>query len=340
MKLSKYNKYGLSLMLFAILVVACMTIEEIIHPDDAKVNTDIEISVKIKIVAETDGNSKLAFGILVPKMWNVAQNSTLTLTTTAAYAANVVTNEPMSIISAGELNPSDAQPWSASFQSRFGVLDNTGPVEWVVFESATTFQIHDKANDGVQKEVIGNIKIKIHTGERAVKFFMGYTFCGKAFGFDGEKYPSKPALASKILEVTGGDLPLWDFTAEPLISFVPTTFSYGDMFSIKYSEPHTVTSGGLKGGNVYLLGTVKYSENGVIKEKSVSETGAKMLMESLGDMGDVTTWQKYIYPKDYFSLPKDAVIVELKLYFSNQNKSVQIMDNETEEGFLISETCE
>ena len=339
MKLSKKNMYVLSLTLLAILVVNCMTIVDIIHPDDAQVNSDIDISVKIKIDAETDGNSKVAFGILVPKSWNVAQNSTLTLTTVANFAANVVADEPMTVIAAGELNPSDGQTWVNSFQSKFGMLDNKGPVEWVVFESGTTFQIHDKANDGAQKVVEGTIKIRIRTGERAVKFFMGYTFCGKAFGYNSEKYPSTPVIASKLLEVTGGDYPLWDFTVEPPISFVPATFGLEDIFSVKYSELNSM-EGGLKGANVYLVGKVKYSEGGVIREKSMEETGSKTLMEELGDMGDVTSWQKYIYPKNYFDLPKNAIITELKLYFTNQSKSIIIQDNETEEGFLITGTCE
>jgi len=337
MKLSKKSKYWLSLALLVILAVKCMTIEEIIHPEDAKVNSDIDIVVRIKITAETDGNSKLAFGMLVPKSWNVAKNSALTLTTTSNFSANAVTDEPMTVIPAGEVNPSDAQPWSASFQSKFGTLGNNGPVEWVVYESNTVFQIHDQKAD--QKVVEGLVKIKIRTGERAVRFNMGYTFCGKAFGYHNEKYPKTPVVGSKVLEVTGGSDPLWDYTAEPQISFVPTAFSFGDMFSVRYSEPNSVTDG-LKGGNVYLLGKVKYSENGVIKEKSVDETNTKSLMESMGVMGDVTVWQKYIYPKNYFDLPKNAVITELKLYFSNQSKSIFILDNETEEGFNISETCE
>lgn len=340
MKLSRKIKYGLSLVILAILVVDCMTFVDIIHPEDAQVNSDIDISVKIKIVADTDGSSKLAFGILVPKSWNVAQNATLTLTTVADWPASVVTDEPMTVIPAADLNPSDGQTWSASFQSKFGTLGNTGPVEWVVYESGVTFPIHDKDNGGARKTVEGTVKIRLRTGDRAVKFFMGYTFCGKAFGYHNEKYPNDPVIASKILEVSGGDSPLWDYTVEPPISFIPASFGLEDIFSVKYSELKSMTGGLINGKDVYLVGDVKYSEGGVIKEKSMVETGAKALMESLGDMGDVMSWQKYIYAKDYFNLPKNAVVLELKLYFTNQSKSISILDNETGEGFLITGTCE
>ncbi|MDR1624361.1 MAG: DUF4961 domain-containing protein [Tannerellaceae bacterium] len=331
MKLLKKYKYWSFLAAMSFLIVTCMSIEEVIHPDNAQVNSDIEILVKIKIDAETDGDSKLAFGILAPKSWNIAGSATVTLTTTANFAANVVTNDPMTVIPAGQTNPTDAQPWAASFQSKFGVLGNTGPVEWVVFESNTTFQINDTKQE--QDVVNGTVRIRLHTGNRAVKLFMGYTFCGKQFGFNDEKYPDTPVLKSEVLEVTGGDDPLWDYTVEPQVSYVPTTFGFGDIFSVKYNESNSAT-GGLNGGNVYLLGKVKYNEGGVTKEKTVDATSSKTLMEALGDMGQVTSWQKYIYPTDFFDLPANVVIEEIQVYFTNQDKSIEV-DND----FIITATC-
>ena len=338
MKLMKKYMHLLLLLAVPFFVITCMTIEDVIHPDDAQVDSDINISVKIKIVAETDGNSKLAFGILVPKSWNVANNATLTLSTTAAFAGNAVINEPMVLVGAGEKNPSDALPWASSFQSKIGILDNTGPVEWVVFKSATTFQINDNNPD--QKEVNGTVNIKLHPGPRAIKFYMGYTFCGEAFGFNNEKYPDDYVKVAKILEVTGGDEPMMDFTADPAMSFVPATFGFGDIFSIRYNEPNYVTEGGLKGGDAYLAGKVVYEENGVEKEKVVDETSSKTLMEALGDLGQVTSFQKYIYPKDFFDLPKDAVILSMQVHFTNKDKSIVILDNETNDDFVVEETCE
>jgi hypothetical protein len=57
MKLIRKYKYLFSLLAIIFMVTTCMTIEEIIHPDDAKVDSDIEIAVRIKIVADTDGNN-------------------------------------------------------------------------------------------------------------------------------------------------------------------------------------------------------------------------------------------------------------------------------------------
>ena len=76
------------------------------------------------------------------------------------------------------------------------------------------------------------------------------------------------------------------------------------------------------------------------KEKTIDETSSKTLMEELGDMGQVTSWQKYIYPKEFFSLPKDAVILNIRVHFTNKDKSISILDNETNSDFVVEETCE
>jgi hypothetical protein len=280
----------------------------------------------------------LAFGILMPKAWNVKDNAMLTLTTEAEFAGNKVTNEPMVLMSATDTNPTDGMPWSASFQSRMGVLGNTGPMEWVVFKSATTFQINDQNES--QKTVVGTVNIKLHTGPRAVKFYAGYTFCGEAFGFNGEKYPDEDVVEAKILEVTGGDEPQMDFTADPAMSFVPATFGFGDIFSIRYNEPNYITENSLKEGDVYLYTKAIYTEGSVEKEKIVDEISAKTLMESLGDLGAVTSFQKYIYPREFFDLSKDADILNIQVHFTNKDKSIVKLDNETEDNFVIEETCE
>jgi hypothetical protein len=107
------------------------------------------------------------------------------------------------------------------------------------------------------------------------------------------------------------------------ISFGPATFGFGDIFSIKYTESHTKPAGSAhRGGDVYLLGEVKYSVDSEPMDKQIDETGTKTLMEDLGDVGQANAWQKYIYPKDFFDLPENAVIEEIHVYFVNLDKSI------------------
>lgn len=184
------------------------------------------------------------------------------------------------------------------------------------------------------------MNIKLHTGTRAVKFYAGYTFCGESTGFDGEKYPDEDVVAAKLLEVTGGDEPQMDFTSDPAVSYVPATFGFGDIFSIRYNEPNYITEGGLKGGDAYMYAKVLYMEGGIEKEKVIDEISDKTLMEPLEDLGSVTSFQKYIYPRDLFELSKDATILAIEVHFTNNDKSIIILDSETDHNFVVEETCE
>ena len=319
MKRLKKYKYWSLLIVMSCLLVTCMTIEEIIHPGYAEVDSDIEITVKIKFDAGTDddGNhSRLAFGVLAPKSWDIANSATLTLTTTALFADNVVTNEPLTLIPGTDTR--DGKSWPDFLLDVYGVMDNEEEMEWVAFESQTRFQIHDQIPE--QDVVNGTVNIKLHTGLSAIRCYMGYAARGKDSGRGDDG-----AADSKLLEVV---------VPKPWLSYMPETFSFGDIFSIIYNEPNSIPAGdALRGSDAHLLGTVKYEVDGVQDEKTVDEPSAKTLMEELGDTGQVTTWQKYIYPKDFFGLPGNAVITEIVVQFANQDKSI------ITSGFNVEPAC-
>lgn len=318
-------KVWVAAVLGAVLIVGgCMTIEEIIHPEDAKVNQEIPIQVKIKMKPETDQKTQLIFAVLAPKSWNIASNAQLTLTTTGyTLGGGNVKDEPLTLVPATETEFTTAKPWAAAFQSTVGLMGNFGPVEWVVFQSSTKFEINDQGPD---KEVIGTIKIRLKTGPQAIKLYMGYTFCGKEKGFDGEKY--KVNATPKVLTVTGGVLPMLDYTKLSLVSTVPATFGYGDIFSVVFEEKETPLKGAEQ---IFLNGKVIY-DGGQVKE--ITTADAKTLMEKIGE----TTRQRYIYPKEFFGLPSTAIIEKVYVRFSNADHSIVVKDGE--EDFLISESKE
>src|SRR5690554_1724376 len=99
------NKISLILFLILpLLLTTCMTIENITHPDNPQVNSDINIVVDLKLTPENDDNTKMVFAVLAPKSWNIAQNSELTFTTTG-YTKGDVVNEPLTVIPASETEP-------------------------------------------------------------------------------------------------------------------------------------------------------------------------------------------------------------------------------------------
>ena len=103
------------------------------------------------------------------------------------------------------------------------------------------FQIND--NIANQKVVDGTVNIKLHTGP-VREILRGIYFCAESFGFDGEKYPDGDVVEAKLLEVTGGDEPQMDFTADPPCRSYLLLLVNGDIFSIRYNEPNYITEGG------------------------------------------------------------------------------------------------
>ena len=63
--LNRFKYWIMTAVALPLIGIGCMEIVEIIHPEDAKVNSDIDISVKIKFTAETDHRSEIAFAITI-----------------------------------------------------------------------------------------------------------------------------------------------------------------------------------------------------------------------------------------------------------------------------------
>jgi hypothetical protein len=305
-----------------------MTITDVIHPEAPMPDSEITIQVKMAFEAETERDSKLAFGILAPKSWNLGQTAKLTLTTTADIEKNVVTDHPLTLIPANETNPSTGTPWPASFQSRFGLQGNYGPVEWVVFESSHVFTA-DATNSHAYAKINGTMTIKLPTGPENIRVNMAYTYCGKGYGFGGEEYPDKDVIAMKMLEVGDMSGEVADYTIAQAVSTTPSVFGWGDIFAINFREQ----SSALKGTDaVYLQAKVVYDGG---KEKTIYEISDKTLMESQG--GDL--WQRYIYPLDFFDLPAGTAIERVEVYMTDKTGSVEVKDP-ADANFIIIEDTE
>ena len=295
--LKKYKIAGIAAIALAALVVACeMVVEEINFPEDAKVNTEITFTVKLKLVTETDDNSNMVFALLAPKSWDLKNNASLTLTT-EGYAAQgyaEVVNEPMSLIPDSETEKSTALSYPAAYQSKIGVMGT----------------------------------ITLTTGADPIKFYLGCGFCGTTWGLDSESGEGRytPNETAKIVTVYGeeGD-PILDYTTTAAVSTTPSTFRYGDIFSVNFDASETQLEGQ---ETVYLCGKAVLADG---TEKLMEDKVDKALMEAVGE----TSYQRYIYPKDFFGLPADAEISEIYVWFSNADGSVISKDGE--DGTLLSQ---
>lgn len=326
----KYKIAWITASAIALIVAACeMVVEEINFPEDAKVNSEITFTVKLKVVTETDDNSNLVFAMLAPQSWNLKDNATLTLTTEgySTQGYDEVVNEPMSLIPDSETEKSTALPYPDAYQSKIGVMGNTGPVEWTVFKSASVFHINDKVST---EPIYGIVTITLKTGPDPIKFFFGCGFCGTTWGLDSESGEGRytPNETTKIVTVYGDEgQPMLDYTTVASVSTTPSSFRYGDIFCVNYAAGDTFSGEDA----VYLCGKAVLADG---TEKVMEDKVDKALMEAVTE----TSYQRYIYPEDFFGLPEDAEISEIYVWFSNADGSV--VSKEGEDGTLLNQAAQ
>lgn len=334
MKFFKKHKFVLpAIVATAASVFACMTIDDIIFPDNPQVDSDIEITVKCKLVTESDDKAQFVFAVLAPKSWSLKDNATLTFTTRGyeTQGGTNVVDEPMVIMTDADHEPSTDQTWPQAYQSNIGVMGNTGSVEWTVYHSTTVFNISDKVST---EPIYADVKIKLHTGKDNIKFFMGFGFCEKNYGFNTDRY--KANETAKVMEVTGGSGPVDDYTTVKYVSTIPSVFRYGDIFSIQFASTVGDTP------------TELYDAENPIEEiylcaKAVLTDGTEIVVEKIDDdhlmqkTSDIT-YQKYIYPKTFFGLTGNQTISETYFYFYNKDKSKKFKPDDV--GFQIVQSAE
>ena len=305
-----------------LLIAGCLEFSNLSQPERAVTDSNINITAELKVVPETDGAGRLVFAILAPKAWNLAQNASLTLTTRNYNAVQGsgpdVTDEALTLMPETELEPQTQTSWSEAFMAVKGLGDNTSletPVEleWVVWRSSSSFSISDQISTD---PVYADVKIQMKTGEDPVKCYLGYAYCYDGYGLKAGE--NRDASIFKAIT-----------TYETILSTTPSTFRYGDIFAVQISTKNTALQ---QTSEIYLCGKAVYND-GQIAEITFQDPQHN-LMERISDKMQ----QKYIYPKEFFGLPADAVIEELRFYFTNADGSIVVQDGD--QGFLVEQAAE
>lgn len=334
MKFNRKHRFApLAIIATAALTFACMAIKEIILPENAQVNSEVEITVVTELTTETDETTKMIFAALFPKSWKAAENISATLTTqgytTQGYAD--VTNQPMSLVNASDVELTTQLPWAAAYQSKIGFMENKGDVEWIVFESQDEFIINDKVST---EPITGTVKIKVKTGPDNIKYFFAAGFCSKKSGFGGNDGRYKANETAKVWEITGGTGASYDFTVLPLVSTVPSVLRYGDMFSVCFESMVEGEATDLYGADaIYLCGKATLSDG---TELTVDKATEANLMKKKGEV----SYYRYIYPKQFFNVPDGKQITNVEVYFTNKDKSKVVYKNDEQQMFQIVQNAE
>lgn len=312
-----------SLAVFAALLVSCVfTVEKIVLPDTIKSDSTIEINTRISFFhVQSDENSRLVFGILVPKEWKAASNTTITFSTEGRpdgqQGQPEIVNAKMHVVDPSATDPTTGQTWSAAFQSMYGSCGNYGLTEWVVFESDEVYVV----NWGENKTWYADVKIKIKTGSASDKFFFANAFCGTTYGFgvDGSDHKYSNALVT-VLESEGG-VGRNDYTVPALVSTTPMTFSYEDIISINFVSKVGDSSTELYGvDKVYLQGVATLASG---KEVKMTAKTDMSLMKKTSDVD----YYKYIYPRQFFGVSDSEEITMIKVWFEDAT-GAKVQDND------------
>ena len=142
------------------------------------------------------------------------------------------------------------------------------------------------------------------TGAVPLTCELGYSYCYDTFGLKRDE--QRFAEAFKPIE-----------TYNQVFTTTPSVFRYGDVFGITFSHGGTALK---DAGEVYLCGTAIHDGG---QKAEVSAAVPRNRMELIS-----SRFEKYIYPKDFFGLPSDAVIEELYFYFINADGSIVVKDDE------------
>ena len=335
MKMNKKSIWApLAIIATALLTFSCMEIVGIIFPDNPQVDSEIEITVITKLTTETDETTKMIFAALFPKSWNASETISATLTTSGYDKQGYpdVTDQPMQLVNATDKELTTQRPWAQAYQSEIGFMENKGDVEWIVLESKDEFIINDKVST---EPITGTVKIKVRTGSANIKYFFAAGFCSKRSGFGGNDGRYKANETSKVLQITGGSGPSYDFTVLPLVSTVPNVFRYGDIFSVCFESQVEGVATALHGeDNIYICGKASLSDGTVIEINTASDAN---VMKKSGDV----SYYRYIYPAQFFNVPEDKEIESISVYFTNSDMSKFVYsDDEAKIGFELVQSAE
>lgn len=293
----------------AALVFSCIEFREVLWPSDPKANTTIEVKLKVHLTPETERTGRFLLAFVVPKAWKVSESIQASYSATNLQVGGqlvTVTNEQM-VLAGDYTEPSTGMPYASAMLSKYGVLGNTGPVEWIVLRGTTVINVD---GGGDHPDTNAEVTLSFKTGPSNIKFFTAFATCLDDNGFNDSNSGEYVISDTQMIQVTGGS-GFDDFTILHFVSTTPQTFRFGDYVSIEFVSKIGDEATPLYGEDQVYLNATCTLKDGTKKD------GQKVLMTRTGD----ETYFKYIYPKSYFGVGENAEIDAMNVWFTNADGS-------------------
>ena len=284
--------------LILLVIAGCsMTITSIVQPASITAGSILPVTLNVTISTNAAQTSKFMVAILVPKVWNAGQNTTLTFTSDISSGP-----QQMTLIPAGTAAPNgNGLDWPTYLLNTVGNGGNLLPdYEWVAFYSNSTYAVTAGAT------INATVTIQIQTSPDNLLFKLGYCTANSS---DGLSDPSRFGTYFPGCFESQGTGDLIDFCNPQLSTVNPRTSLDNDIITLSFDGG--VTPNALSGASqVYLCATgTTTSGDSIVR----CVQNAQTKMTSLG----LSKWQIDIWPRQLFNLADTQHLARLSYYFTD-----------------------
>lgn len=344
---------GMALVLpfIFLFVTGCFLITGVDQPTSVNAEDTMTITVNVAFDSESNDASykTLLFGMLVPKSWDAAHNSTIRYD--SDYSGNP--DQPASgtmVFDQGDLSFWKSQSrgadgeisgntWSHDLEDILGIGENYGEMEWVAFYSENFI-------DGSQAAFEGTITVQIKVGNQHSGTQLGYFIGSVGDGLKFEEGGSTPDAVSRYYDVHFTDClniagakedatnlcgPAPTFTA----TISPENYLFDDIITIKFDAKEGFEGANTElfnAGEVYACATAKLSDGTSIVK---CDRDASSRMTLTGD----NIWELSIWSPGYFGIPEGKLMTELHLNFQNSDGSIVVKNPGYDEDIIFGQVC-
>lgn len=291
--------------LLLLIIAGCsITINNVVMPGSVNGGDILPVTLNVTIETNDNQTSNFMVAVLVPKVWKVAQNASITFTSDITSG-----DQGMSVIPAGSPAPQGGGlDWPTLLANKIGNGGNLLPdYEWVAFYSNTSYSVVANAT------IHATVSIKIKTSTDNLLFKPGFCVANSTDGLSStDRYA---ASFTNCFRVNGqGDL--IDFCNPQISTIDPRNSLDNDIITVTFDGG--VQSTALDNASqVYLC------------IAGITATGDSLVVCTQNDGTSMTAlglnkWQKDIWPRKLFNLANNQHLTGLRYYFTDGTGSNKV----------------
>lgn len=312
-----------ALLVMGIAVAACyIQIQSIDQPATATVGQTITIKLTDSINTNIGGSGQTVaayvLGVLLPKGWNGAANTTVTYT--GDLGSGNMSLMPSSTIEPGSAHAGTNLNWSGSMMKMFGIRKNlVNDLEWVVFQSNQQYTF----SNVTAYRADATIKIKVGADNNNTDFYTAFVIAESTDGLQYWDAPD-PYFNEKdggCLIVTGGTSGILnDFCHPQLTTVDPPKSTSNEFITITFNNKLASTA--LSGkSNLYLCVDTAYTSDGKVLTNFCTQTEKTHFVQTTATSGlfSLTFW-----PKTFFGLSDAQTINRMVYHITDETGTVRV----------------